>query len=63
MKPGTLSMRIKKAWPTVLQPLLSLLAVLVGAAPLLGACDTAPGLTNAPIGADRVILRGAERAD
>lgn len=30
MKPSTLSMRIKKAWPTLLQPLLSLLAVLVG---------------------------------
>ena len=30
MKPDTLSMRIKKAWPTVLQPLLLLLAVLVG---------------------------------
>jgi hypothetical protein len=30
MKLDTLSMRIKKAWPTVLQPLLLLLAVLVG---------------------------------
>ena len=30
MKPDTLSMRIKKAWPTLLQPLLLLLAVLVG---------------------------------
>ncbi len=30
MKPDTLSMRIKRAWPTVLQPLLSLLAVVVG---------------------------------
>jgi hypothetical protein len=30
MKPNTLSMRIKKAWPTVLQPMLLLLAVLVG---------------------------------
>ena len=30
MKLNTLSMRIKKAWPTVLQPLLLLLAVLVG---------------------------------
>jgi hypothetical protein len=30
MKPNTLSMRIEKAWPTVLQPLLLLLAVLVG---------------------------------
>ena len=30
MKSNTLSMRIKKAWPTVLQPMLLLLAVLVG---------------------------------
>jgi hypothetical protein len=30
MKPDTLSMRIKKAWPTLFQPLLSLLAVLIG---------------------------------
>ena len=30
MKLNTLSIRIKKAWPTVLQPLLSLLAVVVG---------------------------------
>ena len=30
MKLDTLSMRIKKAWPTVLQPVLLLLAVLVG---------------------------------
>ena len=30
MKLSTLSMRIKKAWPTVLRPLLSLLAVVVG---------------------------------
>ena len=30
MKLNTLSMRIKKAWPTVLQPILLLLAVLVG---------------------------------
>jgi lysophospholipase L1-like esterase len=30
MKLDTLSMRIKKAWPTVLQPLLLLLAILVG---------------------------------
>jgi len=30
MKPDTLSMRIKKAWPTVLQPLLLLLALLLG---------------------------------
>ncbi len=30
MKPGTLSTRINKAWPILLQPLLSLLAVLVG---------------------------------
>src|ERR1700730_18578332 len=30
MKLNTLSMRIKKAWPTVLQPMLLLLAVLVG---------------------------------
>jgi hypothetical protein len=30
MKSNTLSMRIKKAWPTVLQPLLLLLAVFVG---------------------------------
>ena len=57
MKPDTLSMRIKRAWPTVLQPLLSLLAVVVGVGSfVLVASGKQPKSQKAPDGPPPSIL-------
>jgi lysophospholipase L1-like esterase len=56
MKPNTLSMRIKKAWPTVLQPLLLLLAVLVGVGSFVLVASGKPKSAKAPQGPPPSIL-------
>lgn len=56
MKLDTLSMRIKRAWPTVLQPLLSLLAVLVGVVSFVMVASGKQKSTKTPEGPPPSIL-------